>query len=119
VFIVSPFRDVVTGLAKYLRGNGMPISGTRLGTVHTTQGKEADIVILVLGTATDGKRARDWASATPNLLNVAVTRARRRLVVVGDYENWASLRNFSVLARHTRQGGELHRWQPGDGTADA
>ncbi|MFI5539071.1 DEAD/DEAH box helicase [Nocardia sp. NPDC051900] len=119
VFIVSPFRDVVTGLAQYLRGNGMPISDTRLGTVHTTQGKEADIVILVLGTATDGKRARDWASAAPNLLNVAITRARRRLVVVGDYENWASLRNFAVLARHTQPGGELHRWRPGDGTADA
>ncbi|MFC6013001.1 AAA domain-containing protein [Nocardia lasii] len=114
VFILSPFRDVVTGLRKYLQANGLTVDSKRLGTVHTAQGKEADIVFLVLGTASDGKGARDWASASPNLLNVAVTRARRRLVVVGDYENWSPLRNFSALAGHTRSGGEMDRWQPGE-----
>ncbi|MFE3748262.1 AAA domain-containing protein, partial [Bacillus subtilis] len=110
VFIVSPFREVADRLHKYLGDSGMPISRDRLGTVHTTQGKEADIVILVLGTGADEKRAREWASATPNLLNVAVTRAKRRLVVVGDFDNWASLPNFSALASHARPGGLLERW---------
>ncbi|MFF2087495.1 DEAD/DEAH box helicase [Nocardia sp. NPDC058176] len=114
VFVVSPFREVVTKLDAYLRKQGVTLSSTRLGTVHTTQGKEADIVFVVLGTPTDGKGARAWASASPNLLNVAVTRARRRLVVVGDFENWSGLRNFSVLARRTGDGGELRLWRDGD-----
>ncbi|MEV6098983.1 AAA domain-containing protein [Nocardia sp. NPDC051981] len=110
VFIVSPFREVAIKLDRYLADNGMRIPRERLGTVHTTQGKEADIVILVLGTGSDEKRAREWASAKPNLLNVAVTRAKRRLVVVGDFDSWASLSNFSTLAEHTRPGGLLERW---------
>lgn len=115
VFIVSPFRNVADQLDKFLRTNRMPLDRSRLGTVHTTQGKEADIVILILGTATDQKRARQWAASTPNLLNVAITRARRRLVVIGDYDNWSRLQHFSTLARHTRPGGLLERW-PGPAT---
>ncbi|WP_369634720.1 AAA domain-containing protein [Nocardia sp. JMUB6875] len=96
VFIVSPFRDVVAGLRTLLN----PRVPALLGTVHTTQGKEADIVILVPGTAVNQSGSRDWAAQTPNLLNVAITRARRRLVIVGDYSTWSRHRNFSVLARH-------------------
>jgi hypothetical protein len=44
---------------------------THVGTVHTMQGKEADVVILVLGTdPSPGKGVVDWASRTVNLLNV-------------------------------------------------
>ena len=42
----------------------------------------------------------------PNLLNVAVTRARRRLYVIGDRETWASEGYFDVLAAHVEQ------WHP-------
>ena len=99
VFVVSPFRDIVDNLRKEV-GSRLSSDSNRLGTVHTTQGKEADIVLLVLGTATDQARSRNWASKTPNLLNVAVTRARRRLVVIGDYRNWSKHRNFEVLAAY-------------------
>jgi hypothetical protein len=103
VFIVSPFREVVHSLRKEVESELLPASN-RLGTVHTTQGKEADIVVLVLGTATNQARSRSWASQTPNLLNVAVTRARRRLVVIGDYQNWSKHRNFNVLAAYGENG---------------
>ncbi|WP_327147370.1 DEAD/DEAH box helicase [Nocardia sp. NBC_01329] len=103
VFVVSPFRDVVYQLQRVVE-HRLPGSANRVGTVHTTQGKEADVVILVLGTATDQRKSRDWASHPPNLLNVAVTRARRCLVVVGDYKNWSDHRNFGVLAAHGRDG---------------
>jgi superfamily I DNA and/or RNA helicase len=63
------------------------------------QGKEADVVILVLGTdQTPGRRARDWVGASPNLLNVAVSRARRRLYVIGSYPEWHPAPNFGVFA---------------------
>jgi AAA domain len=103
VFVMSPFRDIVDELRKSVRQR-LPPGANRLGTIHTTQGKEADIVILVLGTATDQVGSRQWASQTPNLLNVAVTRARRRLVVIGDYRNWSQHSSFHVLAEHARRG---------------
>ncbi|MET8429718.1 AAA domain-containing protein [Nocardia sp. NPDC004860] len=102
VFIVSPFRDVVHGLQRVI-GSRLPRKPKRVGTIHTTQGKEAEIVILVLGTAKDQHGSRDWAAHTPNLLNVAVTRAVRRLVVIGDIRDWAEHRNFQVLARYGRR----------------
>ncbi len=57
-----------------------------VGTVHTFQGKEKETVILALGGGSDGAIA--WACGTPNILNVAVTRAQRRLYVVGDRARW-------------------------------
>ncbi|MGX7828913.1 hypothetical protein ACTG9Q_27875 [Actinokineospora sp. 24-640] len=62
------------------------------------QGKQADIVILVLGSDPRREGARQWAASKPNLLNVAVSRAKRRLYVIGDRRAWADKPYFRVLA---------------------
>lgn len=103
VFVISPFRDIVYQLRNVV-GPRLPPGAKRLGTIHTTQGKEADVVILALGTATDQAGSRKWASQAPNLLNVAVTRARRRLIVIGDYRNWSQQPNFQALANGGKRG---------------
>jgi AAA domain-containing protein len=83
---------------------------THVGTVHTMQGKEADVVIFVLGTdPSPSKGAVDWASRTVNLLNVAVSRARRRFFVIGSYAEWSGAPNFSVLAKRMPR----HPWPSG------
>ena len=66
--------------------------------MHTAQGKQADIVILVLGSDPKNHGSRQWASSKPNLLNVAVSRAKRRLYVVGDVKAWSRWPYFSTLA---------------------
>jgi hypothetical protein len=97
--IVSPFRVVVMGAKRVAqRAFGSRFAFTNVGTVHTVQGQEADVVVLVLGSAPDNERARQWAAETPNLLNVAVSRAKRRLYVIGDRERWRNQRYFDVLA---------------------
>ena len=72
--------------------------GITTGTVHTAQGREADIIILILGGNPRYPYAREWAAEKPNLLNVAISRARRRLYVIGDQNAWSKLSYFKTLA---------------------
>jgi hypothetical protein len=97
VMAITPFRDVAQRL--YERRRARQYSRLKAGTIHTAQGKEADVVILVLGSDPTRHRARMWAASTPNLLNVAISRARRRLYVIGDREAWRSQRYFRALAK--------------------
>lgn len=109
LYIISPFRDPVRNLKRLLLGragalNKIPDGGDwadgHVGTIHTFQGKEAESVILLLGAgrgAKDGSRV--WAGQTPNMLNVAATRAKRSLYVVGNRELWKSAGFFADAAR--------------------
>ncbi|WP_315941068.1 AAA domain-containing protein [Clostridium botulinum] len=53
-------------------------------TVHTFHGKETTIVIIYLGVGEDHEGAANWASNSPDILNVAVTRAKNRVIIVGN-----------------------------------
>ncbi|MGW6021204.1 DEAD/DEAH box helicase [Streptomyces sp. NPDC055099] len=105
VYVISPFRAVVRGAERACRGL---LPDSRVGTIHTTQGKEADVVILVLGSDPRRPGARSWAASRPNLLNVAVSRAKRRLFIIGNLEAWRDQRFFSTLADEV----PAHTWQP-------
>ncbi|ASI70521.1 DNA helicase [Diaphorobacter nitroreducens] len=97
VYVITPFRKLRGACEQRLKKERL--AGIECGTVHTFQGKEAEIVFLVLGTAPGqgGARARAWAAGKPNLLNVAVTRAKHRLYVIGDAEQWGGLAFFNEL----------------------
>ena len=70
----------------------------RVGTVHTVQGREAEAIILVLGAPNASQNgARGWAGGRPNLLNVAVTRAKDALYVVGNRQLWKEAGVFAEL----------------------
>ncbi len=100
--VISPFRMVVGQAMKVHESVFPKVSGPDrenwVGTVHTMQGKEADVVVLVLGGDPDRSAARGFATREPNLLNVAVTRARRRLYVIGNRDTWGNEPYFNVLA---------------------
>lgn len=98
IAVITPFQDVRTQLKDRLAGNIVR------GTIHTMQGKEAAVVILVLGGSSENGGARNWAVSKPNLLNVAATRAKRRLYVIGDREDWGQRKLFcevmGLLPKH-------------------
>lgn len=104
VMAIGPFRDV----ARRLKDRAKRHHGLKAGTIHTAQGKEADIVILVLGSDPASEGARAWAASRPNLLNVAVSRARRRLYVIGNREAWMGHPYFGRVAEQLP-----HRQAPG------
>ena len=68
-----------------------------IGTVHTFQGKENDTVILVLGCDEENKGGAHWAASKPNLLNVALTRAKNNIFVIGNRTVWGELPGFTGL----------------------
>ncbi|MDA8449179.1 AAA domain-containing protein [Acidovorax sp. GBBC 3332] len=82
ISVITPFKAVLENLERLL--------GTTMvsGTIHTMQGKEAPVIIMVLGGNTAGDGARDWVVSEPNLLNVAATRAKRRFYVIGNRDDW-------------------------------
>ncbi|WP_380282859.1 DEAD/DEAH box helicase [Kitasatospora purpeofusca] len=97
--IIAPFRALVREARETCAEAGWTGEqlDERCATVHRAQGKEADVVILLLGSNRPGARA--WAAGSPHLLNVAASRAKRRLYVIGDRSLWAPLPHFDVLAR--------------------
>ena len=89
VYVITPFTNVARQLARKLErikftrrdSTGKP---TNVGTVHTFQGKEAKIVFFVLGADKGSSGAARWAVQEPNILNVAVTRAKEEFYIIGD-----------------------------------
>ncbi|MFJ6414352.1 AAA domain-containing protein [Terribacillus saccharophilus] len=68
-----------------------------IGTVHTFQGKEADIVYFVTGTDASTIKAAEWACKEPNLLNVAVTRAKKEFYLIGDQDLLERFDNYNTI----------------------
>lgn len=94
IYALSPFRTVATQLQR--RQDRYP--GLTAGTIHKGQGREADVVILVLGGDPARPGAKNWAAQRPNLLNVAISRARHRLYVIGHRDAWKTQPYFDDLA---------------------
>jgi superfamily I DNA and/or RNA helicase len=50
--VISPFRKVVRGSKQGESAVRLAVRDDNVGMVHTVQGQEAHVVVLVLGTAT-------------------------------------------------------------------
>jgi hypothetical protein len=100
VYIITPFRKVAEKVRVMLYKKYGDKSNKMSGTVHTFQGKEADNVIFLLGgDPTRPGVISSFAGAKPNLVNVAVTRAKRRLYVVGDHHYWTGTGDLHGIFR--------------------
>ncbi|WP_290219112.1 AAA domain-containing protein [Kaistella yonginensis] len=113
IFIITPFSEISYSLNSFLFKHlinevkkfkeidseemGQWLK-SHIGTVHTFQGKQAEGVILCLGLDETTKGAANWASQKPNLLNVAITRAKYRFIAIGDKEIWLKQAYFNHLS---------------------
>ena len=90
VYIITPFSIMATKIKERLKKLKINPALIQAGTVHTFQGKEASTVILslVCDPKFTAQKGATWVNKTPNLLNVAVTRARENLIVIGNREAW-------------------------------
>ncbi|HFV9210075.1 DEAD/DEAH box helicase [Enterobacter sp. GER_MD16_1505_Eko_090] len=113
IFVITPFKAVKSEVSKLITQRPLQIwqqssplikaksikqwQKNCIGTVHTFQGKENDIVIFILGCDEENNGGAKWASSKPNLLNVAVTRAKKNIFFIGDPNVWSALPGFNSV----------------------
>lgn len=86
--VLTPYRQQLEELRQYASVRD------HLSTVHAFQGREADIVLVSLVRSTPRGKARGALSSLghltePNLINVMLSRARKLLVIVGNFQHFA------------------------------
>ncbi|MFC9296187.1 AAA domain-containing protein [Streptomyces sp. NPDC057011] len=84
--VVTPFRAQKELIARRWARE----QRVRVGTVHTFQGGQQDVMLLSLVAGPQMRAsAVGWLTRETNLWNVAITRARSHLIVLGDREFWS------------------------------
>jgi hypothetical protein len=90
--VVTPYAAQSADLKQRLGlDTDKPGDRVRVGTVHKFQGGERDVMVFTLVAGqNEPSHCFDWFDRQPQLWNVAITRARSNLIVVGDRELWGS-----------------------------
>lgn len=85
VYIITPFVNQKELITDLLKQKG--IEGVGCGTVHSAQGAEKGTIILSTALSTKtSQRTFDWLKNNEELINVAVTRAKNKLIIAADAE---------------------------------
>lgn len=96
VSIITPYRAQVDLIERIVRHEGLQ-DQVRVGTVHRFQGRASDILIFDTVNTENITRSMlgsQFADACPHLLiNVAITRAKGKLIVIGHGEALAQLQH--------------------------
>jgi hypothetical protein len=106
VAVIAMYQDQVTQLRRELRQVTLP--GLAIDTVDAFEGEEADVVILSLVRSNEAERIGFLKKA--QRLNVAISRAKQLLVVVGDIETMTGREGqelYPPLLEHVEREGRV------------
>ena len=96
--IITPFRQQKIMIEKNFKGTRL--HGIDVGTVETFQGQEREIILLTTVRSKvfthDGKEHIGFLS-NPKRFNVALTRAKNLLIIVGDPSVLCKNKNWNIL----------------------
>jgi hypothetical protein len=99
--VVTPFREQARLVRRLLcdQRHGGRFRAVRVGTAHTFQGGECETVLFSTVLSADANPGTvAWLESERNLVNMAVSRARKRLVVFGDREQLGRLGATTLVA---------------------
>jgi DNA replication ATP-dependent helicase Dna2 len=113
--IIAPFRAQVANLRRHLLDDDLPqwpssvknvgIHGISIDTVDRFQGGERQVIIISFATTTApeiGSQLREHLT-NPHRLNVALTRAQKKLILVGSAPALEQLPVFASLLTYCRE----------------
>lgn len=111
VGIVTPFVNQAALINQYLKDN--KIDDVRAGTIHTLQGSERKVIIMSAALSIKtARKTMDWIKNNHELINVAVTRAKEKLIFVGDKKaidvlSGEEQNDIKVLSDYVYKNGDL------------
>ena len=101
--IITPFASQKGELAKALTDAGYKVNNIKLGTVHALQGAERSIILFssVYSNEDEGTMFFEKDNK-PNMLNVAVSRAKESFILFGDTRIFDETKNTpsGILKKH-------------------
>lgn len=111
VTIITPFRNQAYLIQSELARHNLNV---KCGTIHTVQGSENKTIIFspAIGVKSS-KKTYEWLANNKELINVAVTRAKDKLVLVADDEALQALSNkeldddIASLSNYIKQNGNI------------
>lgn len=103
VGIITPYADqkrlLISQFGKRLNHD----VAAKIGTVHQFQGVGFEVIIFSTVIFT-GKDNSSFLNNKPNLLNVAVSRAKQQFIIVGNYRKLESSKGYlEIMAKHAAQ----------------
>ncbi|MBW4557950.1 MAG: DNA helicase [Trichormus sp. ATA11-4-KO1] len=104
--VISPYRRQVDALIQRLRSRWTDFPKESIGTVHTFQGGQKSVIIF----STRQCQSTDslwFINRRPNLLNVAVSRARELFILVGNLGRISEGGHTRELIDYIREFGEM------------
>ncbi|GAB4230006.1 MAG: hypothetical protein Kow00121_58810 [Elainellaceae cyanobacterium] len=103
--VISFFRAQANALKESLIKQFAELEGA-IGTVHTFQGSERQVIILSTKVCRP-QDSIDWINRRPNLLNVAVSRAKELFILVGNLHQLEERGYTRQLVEHIRERGMI------------
>lgn len=111
VSIITPFRNQAALINEELAKQNIK---TKCGTIHTVQGAENKTIIFSPGIGVkSSQKTYNWLANNKELINVAVTRAKDKLVLVADDKALEALSNKNVeddiiaLSNYVKENGNI------------
>uniref|UniRef100_UPI001D0FC6B7 DEAD/DEAH box helicase n=1 Tax=Nodularia sp. LEGE 04288 TaxID=1828639 RepID=UPI001D0FC6B7 len=108
--VISPYRRQVNALTQRLKSRWTnDFSDKSIGTVHNFQGGQKSVIIFSTRQC-QGSDSLWFINRRPNLLNVAVSRARELFILVGNLARISSGGHTKELVEYIKEYGEMKRY---------
>lgn len=110
VGVISPYREQVIWLQQHLSGSDYPDFELSINTIDSFQGQERDVVVISL--VRSNERNEIGFLSDYRRMNVAITRAKKKLIVIGDSGTLTNDPFYASFIEYVEQNGSyLSAWE--------
>ena len=104
--VISPYKAQVSLLKELVSSNELNHETIEINTIDSFQGRESDCIILSLTRSNDNKDVGFLENE--KRLNVALSRAKKELIVIGDSETISKSHKLKRLIQYAQKIGGYH-----------